>query len=60
MATKVPPGARVIFASVPRDRVCVAPALADTRHDELLRLGKLAEKARKLSAPHPVYFLLPG
>jgi len=60
MATKVPPGARVIFVSIPRDRVCVAPQLAETRHDELLRLGKLAEKARKLSAPHPVYFLLPG
>ena len=30
-ASRAPPGARVIFASVPRDRACVAPALADAR-----------------------------
>jgi len=60
MASRVPPSSRIIFASMPRDRACVAPALTDMRHDELIRLGKLAEWATKRCAPRPVFFLLPG
>lgn len=59
-ASRVPPGSRVVFISMPRDRTCVGPALADTRHDELIRLGKFAEWMAKRCAPRPVYFLLPG
>jgi len=58
-ATKIAPGSRVIFVSIPRDR-CVAPSLAEMRHDELLRLGKFAGWVEKRLAPRPVYFLLPG
>mmetsp|Transcript_25445 Transcript_25445/g.57580 ORF Transcript_25445/g.57580 Transcript_25445/m.57580 type:complete len:497 (+) Transcript_25445:82-1572(+) len=58
-ATKVPPGARLVFVSVPRER-CVAPALADMRHDELLRLGKFGSWLIKRLSPRPVYFLVPG
>mmetsp|Transcript_49072 Transcript_49072/g.113715 ORF Transcript_49072/g.113715 Transcript_49072/m.113715 type:complete len:471 (+) Transcript_49072:168-1580(+) len=57
---RVPPGARLLFASLPRDRGCVSPPLADARHDELLRLGSFAEWIAKRCAPRPVYFLLPG
>merc|ERR1712129_40709 len=56
---RVPPGSRIIFASVPRDQ-CVKPVLADMRHDELLRLGKFSEWIARRCAPRPVYFLLPG
>jgi len=56
---RVPPGSRIIFASIPRDQ-CVKPALADMRHDELLRLGKFSEWVVRRCAPRPVYFLLPG
>jgi len=58
-ATKVPPGARLVFISVPRDR-CVAPTLADMRHDELLRLGKFGSWLIKRLSPRPVFFLIPG
>ncbi|CAE8607662.1 unnamed protein product, partial [Polarella glacialis] len=58
-AMKVPPGARLIFISMPRER-CVAPALTEMRHDELLRLGKFAGTLVRRFAPRPVYFLIPG
>jgi len=58
-AKNISPGSRLIFVSMPRDR-CVAPALAEMRHDELLRLGKFAGWVEKRLAPRPVYFLLPG
>eukprot|EP00933_Yihiella_yeosuensis_P071064 TRINITY_DN7925_c0_g1_i1.p1 TRINITY_DN7925_c0_g1~~TRINITY_DN7925_c0_g1_i1.p1 ORF type:complete len:469 (-),score=104.38 TRINITY_DN7925_c0_g1_i1:438-1844(-) len=56
---KVPPGSRLVFVSMPRDK-CVAPGLDAMRHDELLRLGKLGGWLVKRYAPRPVYFLLPG
>mmetsp|Transcript_52337 Transcript_52337/g.161829 ORF Transcript_52337/g.161829 Transcript_52337/m.161829 type:complete len:468 (-) Transcript_52337:102-1505(-) len=58
-ALRVPPGSRLIFASLPRER-CVAPGLAEMRHDELLRLGKFGEWVARRCAPRPTYFLLPG
>lgn len=61
-ATRVPLGSRVVFASMPRAdvRQCVAPKLEDMRHDELLRLGKLAGWMAKRCEPRQVFFLLPG
>uniref|UniRef100_A0A7S4T1B4 Uncharacterized protein n=1 Tax=Alexandrium monilatum TaxID=311494 RepID=A0A7S4T1B4_9DINO len=58
-ATRAAAGARLIFASVPREQ-CVAPPLADMRHDELVRLGKFSAWVAKRCAPRPVYFLLPS
>mmetsp|Transcript_55756 Transcript_55756/g.121859 ORF Transcript_55756/g.121859 Transcript_55756/m.121859 type:complete len:470 (-) Transcript_55756:86-1495(-) len=59
MAANAPPGARIIFISVPRDK-CVAPGLTEMRHDDLLRLSKFAEWVSKRCTPRPVYFVLPG
>mmetsp|Transcript_35554 Transcript_35554/g.98407 ORF Transcript_35554/g.98407 Transcript_35554/m.98407 type:complete len:472 (-) Transcript_35554:412-1827(-) len=56
---RVQPGSRLIFVSMPRER-CVAPPLAEMRHDELLRLGRFGSWVLKRCAPRPVYFLLPG
>merc|ERR1719291_1607559 len=59
-ATRVAPSARIVFVSMPRDRSCVGPPLADTRHDELIRLGKFAGWLAKRCEPRAVYFVLPG
>eukprot|EP00931_Biecheleriopsis_adriatica_P079862 TRINITY_DN53202_c0_g1_i1.p1 TRINITY_DN53202_c0_g1~~TRINITY_DN53202_c0_g1_i1.p1 ORF type:complete len:504 (+),score=136.99 TRINITY_DN53202_c0_g1_i1:96-1607(+) len=56
----VPTNSRIIFVSMPRDRVCVGPVMEQMRHDELLRLGKFAEWVMKRCAPRPVQFLLPS
>jgi len=64
-ASLIPLGARLVLASLPRaqggvERSCIGPALAQTRHDDLLRLGKLAGWMIQRCAPRPVFFLLPG
>lgn len=56
---RVPPGSRLIFVSMPREK-CVAPAIPECRHDELLRLSKFAEWVSRRCAPRAVYFMLPG
>lgn len=58
-ASAVPSGAKLVFASVPRDR-CADPPVEKMRHDELLRLGKLAGWLEQYLAPKPVYLLIPG
>eukprot|EP00928_Gymnodinium_smaydae_P009928 TRINITY_DN13724_c0_g1_i1.p1 TRINITY_DN13724_c0_g1~~TRINITY_DN13724_c0_g1_i1.p1 ORF type:complete len:479 (-),score=122.28 TRINITY_DN13724_c0_g1_i1:126-1562(-) len=55
-----PANSRVIYLSMPRDKQCVAPTMTELRHDELLRIGTLAEWVLKRCAPRPVYFLLPS
>ncbi|CAK0843093.1 unnamed protein product [Prorocentrum cordatum] len=59
-ATRVAPGARIVFVSMPRERSCVGPPLAEMRHDELIRLGKFAGWLAKRCEPRAVYFVLPG
>eukprot|EP00746_Dinoflagellata_sp_MGD_P010660 gnl/MRDRNA2_/MRDRNA2_122081_c0_seq1.p1 gnl/MRDRNA2_/MRDRNA2_122081_c0~~gnl/MRDRNA2_/MRDRNA2_122081_c0_seq1.p1 ORF type:complete len:455 (+),score=106.98 gnl/MRDRNA2_/MRDRNA2_122081_c0_seq1:60-1424(+) len=58
-ASAVPSGARLVFASTPREQ-CATPAIEKMRHDELLRLGKLAGWLEQYLKPKPVYFLIPG
>lgn len=55
---RAPALSRLIFVSMPRDR-CVAPPLSEMRHDELIRLGKMAAWAVKRYT-QPVYFFIPG
>lgn len=54
----IPLNARIVYISMPRERSCIAPPVADLRHDDLMRIGKFAGWVAKRCAPRPVYFML--
>mmetsp|Transcript_11238 Transcript_11238/g.18620 ORF Transcript_11238/g.18620 Transcript_11238/m.18620 type:complete len:526 (+) Transcript_11238:54-1631(+) len=50
--------ARIVYISMPRERTCISPPVAELRHDDLMRIGKFAGWVAKRCAPRPVFFLL--